>query len=148
MRDEEVVELLRRAARAVVEAVAGLQRRGLSGARPTQYHADLAADAAAVDVLRAGGLQVVSEESGRTGDDGQVCVLDPIDGSTNFDRGIPFFSVSMCVLDEEGMRCALVVNLATDTWYEAARGQGASRDGERITVSAVTDMAEAIVGFS
>jgi fructose-1,6-bisphosphatase/inositol monophosphatase family enzyme len=54
----------------------------------------------------------------------------------------------MCVLDDEGMRCALVVNLATDTWYEAARGQGASRDGERITVSAVTDMAEAIVGFS
>ena len=67
-----------------------------------------------------------------------TCVLDPIDGSTNFDRGIPYYATSLCVLDEHGLRCSLVVNLATDTWYEAVRGGGATRDGAPIAPSGVT----------
>jgi fructose-1,6-bisphosphatase/inositol monophosphatase family enzyme len=148
VRDEELLGLLRDAARAVADAIVGQHGRGLSGERPTQYLVDVAADDAALGVLLGGGLQVVSEESGHTGDRGLVCVIDPIDGSTNFDRGIPFYSTSMCVLDDEGPRCSLVVNLATDTWYEAARGAGATKDGEAIKVSDATEMREAIIGFS
>ncbi len=148
MRDEELVELLCSAARAVRDAVVGQRGLGLSGARATQYHADVAADDAAVAVLVAGGLRVLSEESDLTGDGGLTCVLDPIDGSTNFDRGIPFYSTSLCVLDEEGARCAVVVNLATDTWYQAVRGAGATRDGERIRCSTRTELRGAVVAFS
>jgi fructose-1,6-bisphosphatase/inositol monophosphatase family enzyme len=143
--DEEVVQLLRRAAMAVRGAVTGLAHRGLSGQRVSQYVADLAADAAALDVLLAGGLRVVSEESGRSGEGELVCVLDPIDGSTNFDRGIPFYSTSLCVLDGDGMRCSVVVNHATDTWYEAVRGAGATKDGERTATSGTEELARAIV---
>jgi fructose-1,6-bisphosphatase/inositol monophosphatase family enzyme len=143
--DEELLELLGSAARAVRDAVVGFERRGLSGERATQYHADLVADRAAIEVLVTAGVQVVSEESGRTGDGALVCVLDPIDGSTNFDRGIPFYSTSMCVLDAGEMRCSLVVNLATDTWYSAVRGKGASKDGEPIAPSVVTALGSAIV---
>jgi fructose-1,6-bisphosphatase/inositol monophosphatase family enzyme len=148
VRDEELAQLLREAARAVQAAVRDQRGRGLSGLRPTQYHADLVADAAAIEVLVAGGLQVLSEESGRTGEGQLVCVIDPIDGSTNFDRGIPFYSTSMCVLDELEMRCSIVVNLATDTWYEATRGSGATRDGERIAPSTATRIKGSIVSFS
>ena len=148
VRDEEVLGLLRDAAHAVRDAIAGQHGRGLSGDRPTQYHADVVADAAALGVLVTGGLRVVSEESGSTGEGDLVCVLDPIDGSTNFDRGIPFYSTSMCVLDDAGMRCAVVVNLATDTWYEATRRAGATRDGAPIRTSSVTEMRGAIIGFS
>jgi myo-inositol-1(or 4)-monophosphatase len=143
--DEELLELLRAAARAVRDAVVGLQRRGLSGQRATQYHSDLVADRAAIDVLVGAGLQVVSEESGRTGHGSLVCVLDPIDGSTNFDRGIPYYATSLCVLDAGQLRCGLVVNLATDTWYEAARGGGATRDGTPISSSGVVALRSAIV---
>ena len=148
MNDEELAQLLCTAARAVQAAISGHRGRGLSGLRPTQYHADLVADAAAIEVLVAGGLQVLSEESGRSGDGAQVCVLDPIDGSTNFDRGIPYYSTSMCVIDEAGMRCSLVANLATDTWYEATRGKGATRDGEPIRSSRATGIAGSILSFS
>jgi myo-inositol-1(or 4)-monophosphatase len=148
VRDEELLELLRTAARAVRGAVAESRGLGLSGVRVSQYHADLLADAAALAVLVPGGLRVLSEESDFSGDGTLVCVLDPIDGSTNFDRGIPFYSTSMCVLDEEGPRCALVVNHATDTWYEAVRGSGATRDGEPIAVSAATELAGSIIAFS
>lgn len=148
MRDEELLSLLRRAADAVGAAVSGQHRLGASGLRPTQYKADLLADAAALDVLHAGGLRVMSEESGATGDGELTCVLDPIDGSTNFDRGIPFYSVSMCVLDEGLPRCALVRNLATATSYEAVRGAGATRDGAAVRVSAQSALDSSIVAFS
>jgi myo-inositol-1(or 4)-monophosphatase len=143
--DEELLELLRRAARAVRDAIAGRHRDGLSGLRATQYHADLVADRAALDVLVGAGLSVLSEESGRTGDGGLVCVVDPIDGSTNFDRGIPYYATSLCVLDGGALRCGLVANLATDTWYEARRGGGATRDGAMISASGVTALGAAIV---
>jgi myo-inositol-1(or 4)-monophosphatase len=143
--DEELLGLLRDAARAVRDAVVGLHRRGLSGQRATQYHADLVADRAAIDVLVAAGLRVVSEESGTTGDGALVCVLDPIDGSTNFDRGIPYYATSLCVLDAGELRCGLVVNLATDTWYEASHGGGARRNGTPIAPSGVVALRSAIV---
>ncbi len=145
MTDEELFQLLRSAALAVRDAVSGQRRRGLSGVRVSQYHADLEADRAALDVLVGAGLAVVSEESGRTGDGALTCVLDPIDGSTNFDRGIPFYATSMCVLDADGMRLATVVNQATDEWYEAARDRGATKDGERIAPSGATQLSRSIV---
>lgn len=148
MRDEALLGLLHDAALAVRDAIGGLQGKGLSGGRPTQYHADVVADAAAVAVLVSGGLRVLSEESDVSGSGPIVCVLDPIDGSTNFDRGIPYYSTSLCAVDDEGARCSVVVNHATDTWYEAARGAGASRDGTPIHPSGVTRMGAAIVSFS
>jgi fructose-1,6-bisphosphatase/inositol monophosphatase family enzyme len=133
---------------AVRDAVGGLHRKGLSGGRSSQYVADLAADAAALAVLVGGGLRVVSEESGTTGEGALVCVLDPIDGSTNFDRGIPYYSTSLCVLEDGAMRCSVVVNHATDTWYEAVRGGGATKDGTRIRASGAEELARSIVACS
>jgi myo-inositol-1(or 4)-monophosphatase len=148
VRDEELLGLLRDAAVAVRDAIAGHEGRGLSGDRPTQYHADVVADAAAVAVLLAGGMRVLSEESDVSGSGPITCVLDPIDGSTNFDRGIPYYSTSLCALDERGARCSVVVNHATNTWYEAVRGAGATRDGAAICPSKVSTMGGAIVSFS
>jgi myo-inositol-1(or 4)-monophosphatase len=148
VQDEVLLGLLRDAAHAVREAIAGHEGQGLSGGRPTQYHADVVADAAAVAVLLAGGVRVLSEESDVSGTGPITCVLDPIDGSTNFDRGIPYYSTSLCALDGAGLRCSVVVNHATDTWYEAVRGRGATRDGVEIRPSMVTTMRGAIVSFS
>jgi fructose-1,6-bisphosphatase/inositol monophosphatase family enzyme len=148
VRDEALLGVLRDAALAVRAAVDGAQGRGLSGERASQYHVDVVADAAAIAVLHAGGLRVLSEESDRSGDGELLCVLDPIDGSTNFDRGIPFYATSLCVLDDEGPRASLVVNHATDTWYEAVRGDGATRDGELVRPSRAAALREAIVSFS
>lgn len=143
--DEELLALLRDAALAVREAVRGFARRGLSGGRRTQYHADVAADAAVLDVLLPAGLTVVSEESGTTPGGPLVCVVDPIDGSTNFDRGVPYYATSLCVLDDDALRCALVVNQAADVWYTATAGGGAFRDGERIAPSQARGFAGSIV---
>jgi myo-inositol-1(or 4)-monophosphatase len=123
---------------------------GPTGPRPGQYRLDLAADAAALPILHAAGLEVLSEESGKSGDPEAelLAVIDPVDGSTNAHRGVPFYATSICVLDAEGPLVGMVVNQATGTRFEAVRGGGARRDGEAIAPSGCTDLSSAIVGIS
>ena len=63
------MEVLHEAVDAVIDVLAHQEDWGHSGQRPDQYAFDVAADAAAVSVLHAGGLQVLSEESGVSGPD-------------------------------------------------------------------------------
>jgi myo-inositol-1(or 4)-monophosphatase len=145
-----LLQVLGEAAHAVRTALDGLDDWGPAGTRPGQYRLDLAADAAALPILHGAGLEVLSEESGKSGDPGAplLAVIDPVDGSTNAHRGVPFYATSICVLDAEGPLVGLVVNQATGTHFEAVRGGGARRDGEAIAPSGCTDLSSAIVGIS
>jgi len=116
------------------------------GERPGQYRIDLVADAAALSVLRAAGVGILSEESGLEDPaSGLVVVVDPVDGSTNASRGIPWYATSLCAVDEHGPVASLVRNLATGTTWVAARGAGATCDGRPAVPSGVTDPAQAVV---
>ena len=130
---------------------AGLADWGLAGTRPGQYRSDLVADAAAVRVLTEAGLGVLSEESGLSAGASSrplLAVLDPVDGSTNASRRIPWFATSICVLDEDGPLAALVVNQATGVRYEAVRDGGARRDGEPIAPSTQQSLGRSLIGLS
>ena len=150
MDDVRLLDVLDEAVGAVRAALDALDDWGPAGTTPGQYRLDLAADAAALPVLHGAGLAVLSEESGVTGDAsaGPLAVIDPVDGSTNAHRGVPFYSTSICVLDAEGPLVGLVVNQATGDRYAAVRGGGAERDGERIMSSGCEDLSGAIVGIS
>ena len=142
--------VLDEATAAVRAALGELEDWGPAGSKPGQYRLDLAADGAALPILQGAGLTVLSEESGLTGDGptGLIAVIDPVDGSTNAHRGVPFYSTSICVLDAEGPLVGLVVNQALGTRYAASRGAGAERDGQAISPSECQDLGEAIVGIS
>ncbi|MDE2281943.1 MAG: inositol monophosphatase [Actinomycetales bacterium] len=122
--------------------------RGYSGLRETQYHLDVVADEVARRVLGGAGLRVVSEESGVTGSGPYTVVVDPIDGSTNCDRGVPFYTTSLAALRDGELVAGYVVNHATGTAYEAERGAGATRDGQAIGTSGCDRLGEAVVAFS
>jgi fructose-1,6-bisphosphatase/inositol monophosphatase family enzyme len=147
--DDALVELLHEAAVAVRAALDSTDDWSLAGTRPGQYHSDLTADAAALAVLERAEVGVLSEESGahRTDRD-LVVVLDPLDGSTNASRGIPWFAVSLCAVDAEGARAALVVDLPHGRTFSAVRGGGARVDGLVLQPSGVTALGEALVGIS
>jgi myo-inositol-1(or 4)-monophosphatase len=148
--DVRLLEVLDEAVRAVRGALDALDDWGPSGGKPGQYRLDLAADGAALPVLHGAGLTVFSEESGTTGDGGSglLAVIDPIDGSTNAHRGVPFYSTSICVLDAEGPRVGVVTNQATGVRYAAVRKDGAEKDGRAIIPSGCEDLGAAIVGIS
>lgn len=148
-RAEPVLDVLHRVVDAVKQSLVGLEDWGLAGTRDGQYHSDLVADRAALGVLEAAGFGVVSEESGpRDLDREVVVVLDPVDGSTNAHRGLPWWATSVCALDEHGPLAAVVGNQATGTRFEAIRGGGARRDGEPIRPSGIDDLPHAIVATS
>ena len=150
MDEVRLLQVLGESARAVRDALNGLDEWGPAGTRPGQYRLDLAADAAALPILHGAGLEVLSEESGKTGDPSAplMAVIDPVDGSTNAHRGIPFYATSICVLDAEGPLVGMVVNQATGRYFEAVRGGGARCDGEAIAPSGCTELSAAIVGIS
>ncbi len=149
MDDDRLLEVLHDTAEAVAGALEDLNDWGLAGTRHGQYRSDLAADAAALAVLEGAGLGVMSEESGSHAVDRDiVVVIDPVDGSTNASRGIPWFATSLCALDAAGPRVALVVNQANGVRFDAVRGGGARRDGTTIRPSGCEELNEAIVGFS
>jgi len=147
--DDALVELLHETALAIRTALDRLDDWGPAGTIPGQYLSDLAADAAGVQVLEDGGVGVLSEESGlRAADRDVVVVLDPLDGSTNASRGIPWFATSLCAVDADGPRAALVVDLPHGRTFAAVRGAGASVDGVPLAPTGCTDLAEALVGIS
>jgi myo-inositol-1(or 4)-monophosphatase len=147
--DESLLAALHDAATAVRIALDGLDDWGDAGTRPGQYRSDLAADTAALAILDAAGLGVVSEESGvHHGDRDVIVVLDPVDGSTNASRSLPWFATSLCAVDGDGARAAVVVDQANGLRFEAVRGGGARVDGHALVPSGCIDMGEAVVGLS
>lgn len=117
-----------------------------AGRRDGQYAFDVTVDDAVLGVLAHEGVGVLSEESGLSdGDADVIVVVDPVDGSTNASRGIPWYACSLCAMDDEGPWVALVANLATGTRYRAVRGRGATRDGVPINTAAPVGLEEALV---
>jgi len=107
------------------------------------------ADAAAVAVLDAAGLGVFSEESGLHHPERPVLVVvDPVDGSTNASRGLPWWAVSLCALDELGPLAAVVDGPPAGERFQALRGHGASRNGDPISPSTVEDISRSVIAFN
>ena len=147
--DDHLLALCHRAVDAVPVALAPVEDWRPRGERPGQYAIDVTADRAVLEVLDEAGIGVVSEESGvhRPGSE-LVAVVDPVDGSTNAARGIPWYASSICVLDDDGPRVSVVANLATGVRYHAVRGAGAWRGTTRVEPSGLASLREAVVAIS
>jgi myo-inositol-1(or 4)-monophosphatase len=84
------------------------------------------------------GLCAISEERGLVAISGGgpiSVVIDPIDGSLNAKRRLPFYSLSIAVADGEDMASVAfgyVTNFPTGEEWWAARGEGAFWNGERL----------------
>lgn len=141
--------VLHDAADAVAGALAAQRDWGLSGRKDGQYALDLSADDAALAVLRRAGLGVLSEESGLEDlGTGEIVVIDPVDGSTNCSRGVPWFATSLCLVDRDGPALALVVNQASGVRYTAIRGGGAFCDGVALRASDCTTPGSSIIAMN
>ncbi len=92
---------------------------------------------------------VVGEEMGETPDSGGGWrwVLDPIDGTKNYVRGVPVWA-TLIALQSHGQTLVGVVSApALGRRWWAARGEGAFADGEPIRVSAVGDLGAASLSY-
>ena len=152
MTPDALLELFDEAASAVRNAVESIPptRKRDRTERHGQYALDLVADAAACAVLERAAVRIVSEESGvheRTGATVTV-VIDPVDGSTNCARGIPYWCTSLAAVDRDGLLASVVVNHPARQATTATRGGGAFRDGSRLRASTATRLEESVIGFN
>jgi myo-inositol-1(or 4)-monophosphatase len=93
---------------------------------------DRAAEDAILAHFRDLDVTIVSEEAGRVGTGATVVVIDPIDGSLNAKRGIPFFSLSIAIAEGETMddvHFGYVYDFGSGEEWTARRGEGARLDG-------------------
>jgi histidinol-phosphatase len=93
------------------------------------------------------GDTVAGEEEGDEGGDVRW-ILDPIDGTKNFSRGLPLWATLIALERDGAVVCGVVSAPALGHRWWAARGQGAWRDGERITVSGIASVGDAAVSCS
>ena len=87
---------------------------------------------------------IIGEEEGGGGGE-RLWLIDPIDGTANYARGIPHYCVSIGYVERGVPTVAALHDPSHDWLYSAARGEGAWRDGERIAVSACADLGAATV---
>ena len=90
---------------------------------------------------------VIAEEMGQGGATGasHEWVFDPIDGTTNFAHGIPFFCASLALEIDGVATVAAIYDPTRRELYTAERGVGAWLNGEPLRVSSTTDLIDAVV---
>ena len=68
---------------------------------------------------------IVAEESGLTGGaSGRIWYIDPLDGTTNYAHGHPFFCISLGLVQDDVLEAGVVFAPSLDELYLARRGQG------------------------
>jgi myo-inositol-1(or 4)-monophosphatase len=93
---------------------------------------------------------ILAEESGATQPGAAIqWIIDPVDGTTNFAHGYPFYCVSIAVEENGKAVCGAVYDPIRDEMFTASKGGGAYCNGEPIRVSTVDRLSQAllITGF-
>jgi myo-inositol-1(or 4)-monophosphatase len=110
--------------------------------------ADRAAERAIREVLRgfAGGLPILGEEYGAEGEAaGRGWVVDPIDGTIAFSRGLPLYGTLIALLDEGAPVLGLIDLPSLGERTCGHRGGGVRRNGAPVRCSQERELARAIV---
>lgn len=92
---------------------------------------------------------VIGEEMTDTaGTSDRTWVIDPIDGTKSFARGVPLYSTLLAVIDGDGPAVGVIGLPALGSVVAAARGLGCHADGSRCRVSTTATMTESCVTMS
>jgi len=153
----ELLRMLHRQVRSVVAKADRAETGSKNAKGDTVKRFDLAADDTALAVFRKLNLSVTvdSEESGRrnigSGAPRYRLVLDPVDGSDNWARGLPLSALSCAVLPVDAplhpdrVEAALVGPLEQETPLIALKGAGAWRGSQRLETSKGRKIGEAMI---
>lgn len=132
----------------------GLEAVGQGAGGDITMKVDAETEKAIIDLVKGQveGVRFVAEEVGVVGPTNPewTVVIDPIDGSGNYARRLPFYCTSVAVLDGPTLAEAkhgMVRDLISEETYYAERGAGAEREGERLSTSKVKNVKDSCVGI-
>ncbi len=110
---------------------------------------DIKAEQAIINIIRKAYPDhgIIAEESGvQEADEDYVWIIDPLDGTTNYLHGYPFFSVSIALRVKNKIEHAVVYDPLRHECFSASRGRGAQLNDRKIRVSKQTQLSAALLG--
>lgn len=113
--------------------------------------ADTQSEKAVIDVIRKAfpTHEILSEENKSSHSQslkGPVWVIDPLDGTTNFSHGFPFFSVSIAFRENNQTTFGLIYQPVLKEMFIAHAGRGATLNGKKIRVSKTKEVTRSLIG--
>jgi histidinol-phosphatase len=139
------------AARAAGEVALAYYRRGfdvtIKADQTPVTQADREAERVITTILQRHfpGAGFLGEELGEHGSKDTRWIVDPIDGTKNFVRRVPFWAVLIALEEAGEITTGVVFNPVTDELFTARKGAGAFLNGERLRVSTCDSLKEATV---
>ena len=96
------------------------------------------------------GIGILAEEEGGSMERGTRWIVDPLDGTTNFVHGFPFYCVSIALEQDSELQLGVVYDIPNRRLYWAEQGKGAFCDGVPLRVSSCNELNSALVasGFA
>jgi len=94
------------------------------------------------------GDAILGEEEGAAGSGSRRWIIDPVDGTRNYARGIPVWATLIALEEGDSVRLGVVSAPALGRRWWAERGSGAFANGEPIRVSSVAMVEDAVLSFS
>lgn len=144
-----LADVAERAAREAGELLkARPERVDHKGAVDLVTEVDLASERVIRAVLAPTGIPVQGEEGGGA-ESGTRWAVDPVDGTTNFVHGYPFYCVSIALLERETPVVGVIYDPVRDRLHRAAQGSGATVNGAplRVSTARTLETALSVTGF-
>jgi myo-inositol-1(or 4)-monophosphatase len=133
------VRAARRAGEVIVRSLVRLESLEVTSKGRNDYvsEIDRSAEREIIDIIHKHYPEhaILAEESGSSGDNEAVWIIDPLDGTTNFLHGFPVFAVSIAVQVRGKLEIGVIYDPMRQEVFTAARGEGAHLENHRIRVS-------------
>jgi len=89
---------------------------------------------------------IAEEGSPKAAQEALTFVADPLDGTTNFLHGFPWYAVSIAALVNGEQVAAAIMNVPNGELFTATHGSGTRRNGQPVRVSEIADPSRALIG--
>ncbi|MBI1905042.1 MAG: inositol monophosphatase [Rhodocyclales bacterium] len=144
------IKAARRAATVINRASTQLDILPVQTKSPNDFvtEVDRAAEVAIIEVLRDAYPEhsILAEESGASGESEYQWIIDPLDGTTNFIHGFPYYAVSIAQAKNGVLEHAVIFDPTRNELFTATKGAGAYLNDRRIRVSRRTRLNESLIG--
>ena len=145
------VKAARRAAQIINRASLDLDRLLVSKKQHNDFvtEVDKASEAAIIETLHTAypDHSILAEESGADERESEYqWIIDPLDGTTNFIHGFPYYCVSIALVHRGVVTQAVVYDPTRNDLFTASRGRGAYLNERRIRVGKLDRLSDALIG--
>lgn len=142
---EQLSEAATKVGNQLINDFHGIQEQILKDGTHYQAKEDIIADSIYQQMLSSTNIPICSEESMLNTLPDTYWLIDPLEGTTNFTHGNPFFATQACLVTKGEVVCAVVYAPIFNQLFTAIKNGGAKLNGKQIQIGQTNQLSQAIV---